>query len=312
MSNEIKYFDIAYNSIYDGKGIRVVVYFQGCNADCIWCHSPHSRLEISPLLFNEEKCINCGLCEQICENDVHKVTKISHILNRDNCNHCGKCILACPMTYDFLDIGVLCLPTKKTNVKELFDKLSSHLKLVKNTGGITLGGGEALLQSKACKELLMLSKSFGINTTVETSGLLEEKYYKDLEGLVDTFLFGMRFTTNYKENDYTNKVYKSYEILSKYDSDIIPRIPIIRGHTDTNWYLQRSLEFLQKHNIKKIYINPFNENIKHYYNLSGIEFRFESDKMSAVARGKILNFFKNNGFEIINIKEFITEKKSSR
>lgn len=48
----VRIFDIAELSIYDGPGVRSVVYFQGCNAECDWCHSPQSQPISSPLMHS--------------------------------------------------------------------------------------------------------------------------------------------------------------------------------------------------------------------------------------------------------------------
>lgn len=48
-SRQLRIFDVAEFSVHDGPGVRVIVYFQGCNARCDWCHSPHSQPYCAPL-----------------------------------------------------------------------------------------------------------------------------------------------------------------------------------------------------------------------------------------------------------------------
>lgn len=270
LTSALRVFDIAYNSIFDGPGTRVVVFFQSCNANCVWCHSPHSQKTTSPLLFVEDYCILCKRCESVCDNHVHIFEGLKHSLNRENCKQCGKCIQACPNSSIYKSASVLRLATSKTRVSNLFQHLLPHLKMIKKIGGITISGGEALLQKEAVIELLKLCKLHGINTAIETSGLLPVRYYQDLDGLVDYWLFGMRFTTDYPKKKHCELIYNSFEAIKSYGSVILPRIPVVPGHTDTEWYLQKCTELLHRNKIKNVFVSPWNNEADHYYKLSGI------------------------------------------
>lgn len=304
---EIKIFDIAYNSNYDGPGKRVVIFFQGCNANCIWCHSPHSQLANSPLLFNESSCKFCRKCELACANNVHKIIGNKHYINRDNCVSCGSCIDACPTSFSYLKTGTLIMPTKIINVDDLFEKLQPYLDMIKKNGGITLSGGEALLQKRGVKKLLKLCKNKGINTAVETSGLLPIEYYSNLEHLVDYWLFGVRFTTDYGNNDFSSQINETYKIISKYNSKIILRIPIIPNQTDTDWYLNKCVNFIKSNEIHEIQVNPWNMNFSHYYNLTQIklEYKEPSAQEADFSKDKVVRYFYKNDIEISNINNIL-------
>ena len=294
-SESINAFDISHYSIYDGRGTRVVVFFQGCSARCIWCHSPHSQYRKNTLLYDAKLCSNCGRCGSVCENNVHRFENNSHKVYRENCIGCGKCVEACPNSYKYRQAGALHLPVIPLSVKSLFEKLQPHLNVTKyEGGGITLSGGEALLQQKASKELLIMCKDNHINTAVETSGLLPPKYYKNLEGLVDCWLYGMRFTTNYPVTDHTKTILKSFKIIADYKSEILPRIPVVPGHTDCDWYLQRCFNLLKTYGIHCVFISPWNLSVNHYYDLGGfsppeLSITKEEAEKSAIKMKKYFN-----------------------
>lgn len=136
-----KYRAIGWLSTKDGPGNRVVVYMQGCPVQCPWCHSPHSRYDISPLFFQKRLCRLCGKCEAVCPNQVHKVTPTEHFIDRDKCIHCGKCISACPYSTVAASNSVLSMPTVRQETGELFELLRPQLDLDRKSGGITLSGG---------------------------------------------------------------------------------------------------------------------------------------------------------------------------
>ena len=296
-------FDISYSSVYDGPGTRVVVFFQGCNANCCWCHSPHSQPRFSPLLFNEMHCVYCGRCQVACVHNVHLVKNGQHYINRNNCIRCGKCVEACPNSFSFRQAGALHLATIVCSVQELFQQLLPHLNLVKYDGGITLSGGEALLQKEAARELLKLCKQNGFSTAVETSGLLPVEYYQNLDRLVDCWLFGMRFTTNYPQIKHLKAITESFKTISAYNSQILPRIPVVPGHTDSDWYLQKCSEFLQKNQVDYVFINPWNSNVSHYYRLSGLDEPMSMFSAETVADSerKITVHFQERNIEVKQI-----------
>lgn len=68
-------FDIQKFCVNDGPGIRSVVFLKGCPLKCLWCHNPESN-SIKPQLYCEwSKCISCGKCVSVCENNVHEIKK---------------------------------------------------------------------------------------------------------------------------------------------------------------------------------------------------------------------------------------------
>ena len=149
---KINYFNVSWISNNDGPGKRVVLFLQKCHLDCAWCHSPHSRGESSPLLFFPNLCLKCGACVEACPSHVHSIKNNVHFIDRDKCILCGNCIKACPSSNQ--ENGVLILPTKSTDVTTLYKKLRPQLLLFKDIGGITISGGEPLLQLEAVKKLL--------------------------------------------------------------------------------------------------------------------------------------------------------------
>ncbi|MCP4151334.1 MAG: glycyl-radical enzyme activating protein [bacterium] len=267
----IKIFDIAFCSLYDGPGPRVVVYFQGCNARCVWCHSPHLQPAVAPLLFFPGRCLYCGRCERACEQDVHKVSASAHRLNRKNCRRCGQCVEACPVSFPRESGGALLLPDSEYSADELFQKILTHLEIVRGNGGITLSGGEALLQQDGARKLLKLCKTNGFHTAVETSGLLPDKFYANVENLVDAWLFGMRFTTGIQDENYEDVIDNSFGLIKKMrPKEILPRIPVIPGYTDSNRYLEQCRRLLEKYHHRHVFLNPWNKNTNHYYTANGI------------------------------------------
>lgn len=267
-SCRVRLFDIAEFSRYDGPGIRTVVYFQGCGAACDWCHSPHSQPYKAPLMYNDKLCVGCGRCVYACSRKVHTIMDDQHLLSRTNCTQCGKCIEECPRSIAGVAGSALHLATVETTVDTLFQQILPYLELNKSEGGITLSGGEALLQSEASEALLRLCKEKGIHTAVETAGLLPMDTYRKVLPWVDMWLFGMRVVTG-RERKHAEKIDKVLAFLVDSGADVLPRIPMIPGYFDREEILDKVIELLEKYSLCTVWLNPWNNDYDIKYSQTG-------------------------------------------
>lgn len=269
-NDTLRYFDIAWLSRYDGPGHRVVLYLQGCRLRCPWCHSPHSQPRDARLLYFPARCRYCGCCAQACPQGAHHVTAVSHSVSREHCAGCGKCIDACPVSGRDRPGGALMMPAKEIPVLTLWDMLYPQLDVFRSIGGFTASGGEALLQSKPLSALLRLCKEEGIHTAVETSGAVPQKHIKDVAGLTDCWLFGLRPTRLYTP-PHAELIADNLAFLAGTGAGIIIRTPVIGGVTDLPESLEAIAERMQANGLHEIQLLPFNRETFHYYLASGRE-----------------------------------------
>ena len=131
-------FHIQRFSLHDGPGVRTVVFLKGCPLRCLWCHNPEGMRAHPQLLYAPEKCIGCGLCAPQCPNGLHAVDSL-HTFSREGCAHCGLCADAC-------DSGALQMAGTKMTVTEALEPVLADRRYYKTDGGVTLSGGEPLLQ----------------------------------------------------------------------------------------------------------------------------------------------------------------------
>ena len=298
-SHLLKLFDVAEFSIYDGPGIRTVIYFQGCNAKCDWCHSPHSQPEYAPLLFNANICIQCKRCERTCPCQAHSFQNGKHTINRKLCKQCGACIEACPNSINGIKGSALHLPTVEVTVSSLTEQIEPYLKLNPKCSGVTLSGGEALFQLDAAKELLQVCKINGYHTAVETSGLLPLKTYREVAPLVDTWLFGMRIITGKNNVRYDKYIDKVLDALTASKANIIPRIPMVPSFFDREDILQSMAELLKNHSITTVCFNQWNKDYDTYYSQSGtpLAMKMPLDNDIKECEAKITSYFFNLNFK---------------
>ena len=178
---EIKRF-----AIHDGDGVRTTVFFKGCPLSCLWCHNPESIDYGHTLALSSDKCAGCGDCAAVCHTGVHRLADGSHLLDRAHCTGCGKCEEAC--LFD-----ALTLYGKKMTVEELLPLLLADRPFYERSGGgVTLSGGECLVQADACAALLKELKREGIHTAVDTCGYVPFSAFEKVLPYTDVFLYDIK------------------------------------------------------------------------------------------------------------------------
>lgn len=178
--------DIKRFAIHDGDGIRTTVFFKGCPLKCVWCHNPES-LSARPVMgYYRHKCLSCGVCTEVCPNGAHKLTADGHAFDRSLCTFCGKCVEECPGE-------ALSLYGKRVTEEDLLPLLLVDRAFYKNSGGgVTLSGGECLLQADFCASLLSMLKKEGISTAVDTCGFVPRGNLDKVLPYTDVFLYDMK------------------------------------------------------------------------------------------------------------------------
>lgn len=171
-------------AVHDGDGIRTTVFFKGCPLKCLWCHNPETLSLKRQLAFYSHKCVMCGKCKKICS--CHIFSQNTHMIDREKCTVCGKCAAVCPQ-------NALEIFGKEMSTDDICTTLLKDIDFYNESdGGITLSGGECLLQSEACFEILKTMKQNGINTAVDTCGFVPRLAINKVMPYTDTFLYDIK------------------------------------------------------------------------------------------------------------------------
>ena len=157
-------FDIQRFAVHDGPGIRTTVFLKGCNNRCAWCHNPESLIVRPQIEFYPARCIGCGKCFDACPNGAHQLRGGEHVIDRERCTGCGACASTCYAT-------ALMKKGYVATVDEVMEQILADKPYFEESGGgVTLSGGEPLLQPQFAAELLRRCKAEGLHTAVQTAG----------------------------------------------------------------------------------------------------------------------------------------------
>lgn len=180
------YVNIKRFEIHDGDGIRTTLFLKGCPLCCKWCHNPEGINAVPQLGYYAHKCINCGECVTVCPTGAHTLEQGKHSYDRGRCIACGKCESVCLG-------GALVFYGKTATPKEILPKLLEDKDFYINSGGgVTISGGEPLLQADFTCELLRLLKEESINTALDTCLLADRKELDKVVKYTDTFLVDIK------------------------------------------------------------------------------------------------------------------------
>jgi len=157
-------FDIQRFSIHDGPGIRTTVFLKGCSLRCFWCHNPESIRPRPEIQFYPERCIQCGACLSECPNNACLEVSDSIQFDRNRCQACGDC-------QSFCFSETLVLIGREISVSQVMAEIQRDQDFyIRSGGGVTLSGGEPVLQTAFTRALLRHCQNAGIHTAIETAG----------------------------------------------------------------------------------------------------------------------------------------------
>ena len=294
-------FDIQNYAIYDGPGIRTIIFLKGCPLKCEWCQNPESQKLSPEMSYFKEKCQLCEICVKACPNNALQL--IDNEIRRDKalCITCGICSEKCPNQ-------VMEIVGRDISVEEISDIVLKDKPFYDNSGGgATISGGEPTLQINFLLDLLKALKKQGIHTAIETCGYFNEDLISELIKYVDLFLFDIKLIDTEKHKQFTGvfneKILTNFsKIFSKVGSErIIARIPLIPGVNTDESSIQQIISFLHEISYNgQIHLMPYNKLTKTKYQKVGMGDLFKDmGDLTDENLNEITKLFEKNSYDVI-------------
>lgn len=254
MKNTGIIFNIQHFSIHDGPGIRTVVFLKGCPLRCRWCANPESQSVYPELGWSENECIGCQSCvrdlkELQCEFSTQDKLIWNNQVKIDE-ELAEKVKRICPAKALYV-IG------ERKSAEEIVQQVEKDMAFYKTSGGgMTVSGGEPLLQPEFTLELLKEAKKRNIHTCIETSGLASWEKFRPILETLDYLVMDVKCFSSEKHKAYTGTgnevILENLQRIRKVFPDLPVRIrtPVIPGFNDTEEELSQIASLTSKLNCE--------------------------------------------------------------
>lgn len=257
LERKARIFNIQKYNMHDGPGMRTIVFFKGCPLRCKWCSNPESQKRHFQVMYKKSLCVDCGACVDACPAGVHILgpDKRHAFVSGSECIGCRACEKAC------LKDALSVVGEDKT-ISEIMDIVEEDRPFYETSGGgLTLGGGEALMQPEAAANIFEVCHQRGINTAIETCGYTRQASLKKVAAHTDLFLFDVKHMDPLRHREVTGAgneiILENLKFLLANRYNVRIRMPLLKGVNDSETEIRALLDFLA----------PF----KGYRNLKGID-----------------------------------------
>jgi pyruvate formate lyase activating enzyme len=215
---------------------------KGCPLSCDWCHNPEGISPHLQKLYSKAKCIGCGTCVENCPLNALTLTAEGIITNTDLCDLCGICADVCPTK-------AMEMSGTKVTVEEIMKRIRRETVMMdQSEGGVTISGGEPMMQSDFLIELLDALGSEGIHRAVDTTGLAKTETLLEVAKRTDLFLYDLKMMDSQRHKKFTGvtneKILENLKILAESGANINIRIPLIKGINADEDNIRKSAEFV--------------------------------------------------------------------
>jgi pyruvate formate lyase activating enzyme len=161
--------------------------------------------------------------------------------------------------------------------EELLAEVSKYKSFIAK-GGVTVTGGEPLMQAKFVKEFFLLCRENGIHTALDTSGAMFTQPVKDALDVTDLVMLDIKSIDVIQHKELTGaKIDNTLKCLNYLEENNIPtwiRHVVMPGWTDNDILLNKLAEFLKPYRcIEKVELLPYHKMGVNKYEQLGIDYR---------------------------------------
>lgn len=236
-------FDIKRYSIHDGPGIRTTVFLKGCGLHCLWCHNPESVAPGPDLMHWPARCVRCYSCVGACPpGAISKDAGGAVVIDRTKCDLCGKCAEAC--LYDAMQIV-----GREMSVDEVMAEVEKdRIFYEQSGGGVTLSGGDPLVQAEFAGAVLDACRARGFHTALDTAGLAPSGPFERLARRADLVLYDLKVVDEGRHEAFTGvsnaAILDNLRRLAAAGPEVWIRIPLVPGVNDDEDNIGRTIGLL--------------------------------------------------------------------
>lgn len=241
-------FDIKRYSINDGPGIRITIFLKGCPLSCVWCHNPEGISLNQNKLFTVSRCIGCGRCIKACPNGALGLGHSGLKTDTSKCDLCGKCARVCPSR-------AMEMSSREMSLEEILREIEKERVFFDESGGgLTVCGGEPLVQSENLLLLLKACGQAGIHRVVDTTLFASAELVSEVADNSELFLVDLKHMSPTEHKKYcgvsNELILSNIRLLAERGFPFVVRIPLIEGVNASDENMIASADFLAPFGVR--------------------------------------------------------------
>lgn len=264
-------------SLHDGPGIRTLVFMQGCPLRCKWCCNPEGQKHYPQLRFIKIRCAAGGRCLSPCvaacpEGAITLSPEGKLRMDWTRCRNCGKCAEVCLY-------GARTMLGQRMTVAEVLAEVEQDRSFYQRSGGgVTIGGGEPLVQPKFVLELLKRCQAQFLHTAIETCGHIPWRRLKEASEYLNLMYYDIKHIDPARHEELTgvsNELILSNakKVLSgQLSCEVIIRTEIIPGCNDSEENISAIAQFVLDSGGKMMELLPYHALGSSKYRQLGMEY----------------------------------------
>jgi pyruvate formate lyase activating enzyme len=239
-------FNVERYMVYDGPGIRTVVFLKGCPLRCPWCDNPESQRPGPRLMYFEAKCISCGRCLEVCPSGAITATDSGKAaVDLSRCRASGKCVAICPSDALVMSGRVV---TSDEVVSEI---LKDEVFYRRSGGGMTLSGGEPAAQPGFAGDILRKCRE-----TIAAILQHTQLVYLDLKHMDPVEHVKLTGRSNDLILGNTERI---LQLAGRGELDVIVRCTCVPGYNDSKENIASVARFLVGSKVKRVELLRYHE-----------------------------------------------------
>jgi pyruvate formate lyase activating enzyme len=280
--------NIQHYTIHDGPGIRTEVFFTGCPLHCLWCSNPETIKPYPRLGVYPDKCLStekCAYCKKVCPlPDARPINFddegfLKSLQMVPECEGCLKCADECPSRA--IEVwGAL------FTLDELLKDIKKDISFYRKTGGgVTLSGGEVMLQWEFVQMLLKACKEASIDTCVETALQCKWQHAEKVFEYADFIITDIKHMDSARHKEYTGvgneTILENIKNTAALNKALVIRIPVVPGYNGDEENIRATGEFIRSEifdkgsSIKQLQLLPYRKLGTEKYESLGIPYPLE-------------------------------------
>jgi len=266
-------FDIQRYSLHDGPSLRTNVFFKGCPLGCAWCCNPESRAIGPQMACFENRCFACGDCLALCPREALHLVDGRLRWDPLACDRCGRCGEVCPsQTMQWLG--------RRISAGEVLAEVLRDSAFYAEGGGVTLTGGEPLMQPEFAHAILRLARREVIHTALETCGHVPWAHFEQVLPDLDLVLYDLKHLDPERHRQGTGVgnalILDNARRLAKCGVAMVIRVSLIPGFNMDAENIRRTAQFALELGVDEVHLLPYHRLGRPKYQALGVSYPGEA------------------------------------